>query len=344
MFHEDFMRGFKSEGFSRTMIEFIHCDSDLRWGNGIEVKFFGEELSDEPVHVFVSATFPRGVRMGKEVAGIELGGDTLMAGKLFSVVGCNRVNRGCKRRQQRDDRVSNRRRFFARNVGNQCVARTPFVKRYQGLFVTYTNNQVSFPVTESLSSGYDVRTQINGNLIRDCAATITTTVPFSSDFLTAQSEMKVSASEPISIDMSIDSFVGNARQTVSSKVASNLLRTPQLAELGGHERPSLRRDSWRVARSLRSGYGKRVSLFGSIATLSLVAGKLSSDARLVAIKQFGNLASVVPCLGKDGNLVTFRLGEMCVVHFGQLRLGGQGVPMLSHLAHHSGLSKVALRN
>src|SRR5450830_1258683 len=44
------------------------------------------------------------------------------------------------------------------------------------------------------------------------------------------------------------------------------------------------------------------------------------------------------CLFKNVNLVSFVLGEMCIGHFGQLRLGGLGARMLSHLAHHSYLS------
>src|SRR5450830_1817799 len=38
------------------------------------------------------------------------------------------------------------------------------------------------------------------------------------------------------------------------------------------------------------------------------------------------------CLFKNVNLVSFVLGEMCIGHFGQLRLGGLGARMLSHLA------------
>src|SRR5450830_670880 len=44
------------------------------------------------------------------------------------------------------------------------------------------------------------------------------------------------------------------------------------------------------------------------------------------------------CLFKNVNLVSFVLVEMCIGHFGQLRLGGLGARMLSHLAHHSYLS------
>lgn len=64
----------------------------------------------------------------------------------------------------------------------------------------------------------------------------------------------------------------------------------------------------------------------------MVAGKLTADSGFMAVQQHGNGTLAMTGFHKDGNLVSFVLGEVCVVHFGQLRRGGQGARMLPHLA------------
>lgn len=87
-----------------------------------------------------------------------------------------------------------------------------------------------------------------------------------------------------------------------------------------------------------------MSLLRAVAALPFVARNLAANGRFVTVKQSGYLGSVVPRLGEDKNLVTFGLGEVCVVHLGQLRLGGLGAQMLPHLPTSLGSSKVALQS
>lgn len=52
------------------MVETVHGEGDVPFGDGIETHLFWEELSDEAVHVLVGATLPGGVGMGKEEMGV----------------------------------------------------------------------------------------------------------------------------------------------------------------------------------------------------------------------------------------------------------------------------------
>ena len=75
------MRGFESEAFSGAMVEVVHGEGDILLGDGIEGHLLGEELADEAVHVFIGATLPGGVGMGKEEISIEFASNPLVLGE-----------------------------------------------------------------------------------------------------------------------------------------------------------------------------------------------------------------------------------------------------------------------
>ena len=55
-----------------------------------------------------------------------------------------------------------------------------------------------------------------------------------------------------------------------------------------------------------------------ITTLTTITCHLTANRRFMSIHQPGYAALVMSCLGKDGNLVTFVLGEVRETHVGQL--------------------------
>jgi len=59
-------------------------------------------------------------------------------------------------------------------------------------------------------------------------------------------------------------------------------------------------------------------LLGPVTALAAIALHLPTNARFVAVHHAGNVASVMSGFGKDGNLVPFVLGDVCVFHSGQL--------------------------
>ena len=59
-------------------------------------------------------------------------------------------------------------------------------------------------------------------------------------------------------------------------------------------------------------------LLRPIAALPAIAAEFTADGGSVPLHQLGNLALAMSGLGKDGNLITFVSGEMCVGHSRQL--------------------------
>lgn len=71
-------------------------------GDGREITALRKILANEAVGVFVEATLPGGVRMGKIEIGIEGLGEGFVLGKLFPVVsreGMNVLRQWCKKVQ-----------------------------------------------------------------------------------------------------------------------------------------------------------------------------------------------------------------------------------------------------
>ena len=94
------MRCFEAEAFSGTVIEAVHSEGNLVRGNGIEAHPLREERANQAVHILVRAAFPGGLGVSEVEVRVEFFGDTLVLGELLAVVGRQRVNIGCKRRQQ----------------------------------------------------------------------------------------------------------------------------------------------------------------------------------------------------------------------------------------------------
>jgi hypothetical protein len=59
-------------------------------------------------------------------------------------------------------------------------------------------------------------------------------------------------------------------------------------------------------------------LLGPIATLTTIATQFSADGGRMSIHYAGNVVLLVSGFEENGNLVSFVLGEMCVVHSRQL--------------------------
>jgi hypothetical protein len=70
-----------------------------------EVRFFREVLSDEAVGVFISASLPGGIGIGKEEIGIKAIGDLFVKSEFGAVI-----------RSHRKDQVLDRQEFLADSV------------------------------------------------------------------------------------------------------------------------------------------------------------------------------------------------------------------------------------
>ncbi len=112
-------------------------------------------------------------------------------------------------------------------------------------------------------------------------------------------------------------FLGD-RQVVGSDVTGNLLGTPCLGKLGVDKGPSFGGNATPILPGLLPTMCEFVRLLGALATLTAIPRHLPADGRFVTVHHSGNIASVMSGFGKDGNLVPFVLGDVCICHFRQL--------------------------
>ena len=247
------MRRFESEAFSGTVIEAMHGEGDLVMGNGIEAHLFREELANQAVHVLVCASFPGGIGMGEEEVCVEFFGDALVLGELLAVVGRQRVDTGCKRRQQRDDGFRNPVRCLERDVGDQRVTRRALVDRDQSLLVSGADHQIGLPVTEAATFGHDGRTQIDGDLVGDGAAPLTTAITFPPGLLAAQGAVQRTAGALVGIDSLVDAFVADGGLSIGFEIPGDLFRTPRLAKFDVNHGPGFGRNARAVLTGPHAG-------------------------------------------------------------------------------------------
>ena len=100
LLHKDLVGHFEAEAFSGVVIESMHGEGNLTWGDGIEAQVPRKELSDYAVHVLVGATLARGIGVSEEEVGIEGTCDPLIAGNLSAIVGRQRMHTGRESRHQ----------------------------------------------------------------------------------------------------------------------------------------------------------------------------------------------------------------------------------------------------
>jgi len=65
-----------------SIVKFIYDLIDLLLGDDFKVSAFREVLANEPIGIFIQATYPGSVRMCKVKFGIEFVGDSLVISKL----------------------------------------------------------------------------------------------------------------------------------------------------------------------------------------------------------------------------------------------------------------------
>lgn len=226
------MRCFEAEALSGSMVEVMHGDRDVLFGNGIEAHFLWEEFADEAVHVLVGAPFPGRIGVSEEKISIEFLGDSLVLGELSAVVCRQRMDASRKRRQQGNQGVRDGLRGLERDVGEQRVARRTLVHCDEGLLLSGANDQVRLPVTETLAATDDRWTFVDRDLVGNRAASITTSIALLAELLAAQGTVQGATGAFVRVDTLVDGFVADGGLPVGLEVARDLLWTPGLGKLG----------------------------------------------------------------------------------------------------------------
>ena len=187
------------------------------------------------------------------------------------------------------------------------------------MLLASADNQIALPVAESFALADDSWTLVDRDLIGDGGTPLTATaITFPAGLLAAQGVAQSAARPLVGVDTLVDAFVADGRQVVGSDVTGNLLGTPCLGKLGVDKGPSFGGNATPILPGLLPTMCEFVRLLGAVATLTPIPRHLPADGRFVTVHHSGNVASVMSGFGKDGNLVPFVLGDVCICHFRQL--------------------------
>ena len=233
------MRCLVAKALSGTVVEALHDECDVFGCDGIESHFLGEELTDQPVHVFVCTALPRSVWVREKEISIQCTGNPFMLGELFAVIGGQCVNAGCKRSEHSDHGVRHSLRCFVGDMGDQGVPRGALVHGHQGMLMGGTNHQVSLPVTKTPTLAHYAGAQVDRHLVGYGAAAFAPTVAFLADLLTTQSSMQRTAGRLVGVNAPVDAFMADTRLAIDLEVATDLLGTPGLSKFGLDHGPRL---------------------------------------------------------------------------------------------------------
>src|SRR3972149_10563105 len=88
------------KAFPWAVVEFIHDTQQFFVRDPREIAILRHVLADQPVHVFISTSFPSGIRMSKEEIDFKVPSNPFVLSKLFPIIPGDRMNGICNRLEQ----------------------------------------------------------------------------------------------------------------------------------------------------------------------------------------------------------------------------------------------------
>lgn len=190
--------------------------------------------------------------------------------------------------------------------------------RHQSPVVADADDQVGLVVAESTRLCADGRVQRDGHLIGHGAASLATVTRLAPYLLVAQGAVQRAADALVGMGALVDAFVADGCMATDIEIYGDLLRVACPAKSGVNHGRCLGCTARAVFTGPHGARRELMDMLGPVAALSAIATHFLVKARFVAIHHAGNIASVIPGFGKDGNLAAFVSGDMGAFHFGQL--------------------------
>src|SRR3989304_8994140 len=80
------------KAFPWAVVEFVHDTQQFFVRDPREIAILRHVLSDKPVHVFVSTSFPSGIRVSEEEIDFQLLSNPFVLSKLFAIIPGDRMH------------------------------------------------------------------------------------------------------------------------------------------------------------------------------------------------------------------------------------------------------------
>ena len=206
----------EAQGFSRSMIEFIHGVFDLSVGDGIQGLLLREVLTNEPIGILVQTTLPRGIRMRKVDPSLKVIGHALMVSKFATIVIGDRTNPLLIGHERFSDGLADRIGLFVLEGTDDGVRRFTLDQRYQGTTMAFAAHRVAFPVTKTAFSVNDSRALIHRHPLWNNAPPVVAPITLTSPLPAAQRAARVATRVFIRVDRLVNPLMADAHTLVPS--------------------------------------------------------------------------------------------------------------------------------
>jgi len=131
------------------MIQGRHDRGQLLLGDSSQILVFREKLTEQAIRVFVHASFPGRIRMGKINLSLQLLRHAEMLTEFQAIVIRDRVHLGFVGLQPTGDGLAHRRRRFVGHTFEDRVFGDPFHHRDQGSSMAFADDRISLPVANT---------------------------------------------------------------------------------------------------------------------------------------------------------------------------------------------------
>lgn len=298
---------FESEPLSRPVIQSVLDHSQLFIRDGLQGPFLRDVLAQQPIEVFVAASLPAAIRVGK--VGLDAQGliDSPMIGKLLAVIHRQRLDPRSQGPQFVLNGLADQISASVADLGQNGIAALALDQSHDGLFVCCANDGVALPVAylpACINVAWPLadRTSV-GDLPASVAALQIALAP---RFLAAQVLVQMAAGGLVRIDMLVHALVADG------EFVSNLLGAPLQSKVESHiaEDGSLQAPS--IATALRSLGCLAAGLLGAVSALATTTAQFSADGAAVSAQQAGDLTEAVAGSQKTVDLISFFSAEVLV--------------------------------
>jgi hypothetical protein len=121
---------------------------DVILGKGSKISFFREVLTDKSIGIFIGASLPRRIRVGKEEVGIKGVSDSLVTGEFDAVVGSDGEDLVFDRQELITNGLSNSLGRFGGDLFKKAITGSSLDEREDAAFLLSPDDRIGFPVAK----------------------------------------------------------------------------------------------------------------------------------------------------------------------------------------------------
>ena len=280
--------------------------------NRAEVHFLWKVLADEPIDILIQSTFPGGVGVSKVKPCLQLPGNRLVLGKFFAIIRGNGMHRGLEMAQQSHHSLADRRGGAACHMGQQRVHGFALGQGDQRWLLPFANDRIHFPVTDAGLPVHHRRALINRYGIDQLAAALIAAVALLALLLAAQVSVQLTTGCLVLVYVLIYPFMAQADAFSFAQPVTNLFRAPFILQPGRYPQPQTGGNPCLITRC-PAGPGQVVSLVRTIDSQASITAEFTANRGFMYPGQSRDLNLLMACFHQCINLISLRLGKLCVV-------------------------------